>query len=135
MTKTTQTRRVRPPVQMTETVQAQTLPAGGYIPPPAPPVVDVADPEPEPVVKPWRISFGGHSMTDMDATGAHLSIVVALQQRDDWSDLSPWGGPVRLCAWIQALLIMNGVTVDQAATRVAMAKVAVIVGALTEREG
>lgn len=132
-------------------VVAEPLPAGGYIPPPSTPIAPPAAAEPperppravprrqipapaiEPWVKPWRITWAGRSWTDEDVRVRHLALVAVIQGKDDWSDMSPWRGPIRLCAWIQALLVVAGVDEATARASVSTAKVADLVAALSER--
>lgn len=53
-------------------------------------------------MKPWTITFDGHTWTDDDVTTAHAVAVTEIIG-DTWDACSPWTGPRALAAWIAVL--------------------------------
>lgn len=86
-------------------------------------------------MKPWSITWGDLSLTDEQATGAHLAVVSELVG-DGWDAVSPWSSPRALQAWIVALVASsNGGDVAAAVAGVWASSVVSITDALSERAG
>lgn len=52
----------------------------------------------------WRITWGEHTWTDLDTTGAHIVAVADLVGQEGWEAINPWVGPKALAAWCVVLL-------------------------------
>lgn len=52
----------------------------------------------------WKISSGDHSMTDAEATAAHVAVVAELVGGDAWSSASPLSGPRVALAWLAVMV-------------------------------
>lgn len=85
-------------------------------------------------MKPWRIRWAGSEWTDDTVTVAHLGMVALVQGRDRWDDMTPWGGPMRLVAWLTALLAVELGSLDEARSMVADARAVDLFEAITDRE-
>jgi hypothetical protein len=79
----------------------------------------------------WRITWGDHSWTDSDVSGAHLVAVADLLEQDSWTSISPWTGPKSLAAWIVVLVASQGRELDDALAEVYSAPAAKILAALS----
>lgn len=56
----------------------------------------------------WTITWGDKSWSEDDVTGQHLALVVlTMGGDDDWDAVRPTSGPIRLMAWIAALVSVD----------------------------
>lgn len=68
-------------------------------------------------MKPWIITYGGHTWTDGKATVVH-AVAVAELTDNSWAAMSPWNGPRYLAAWLAVLLAAEVGDLDQATATV-----------------
>lgn len=85
-------------------------------------------------MKPWTITYGGHTWTDTNATVLHMVAVAELTD-DSWAAVSPWSGPRQLAAWLAVLLSTVVGDLDQATATVYAMSPTDLAAALTERNG
>ena len=84
--------------------------------------------------RPWAIEAFGHRWTDDGVSAAHLALV-ALIVGDEWADMTPWRGPLRLMAWLTALLVNEeNLSLDVAQQKVSAMSAEELIGSLSERE-
>lgn len=84
-------------------------------------------------MKPWTITFDGHTWTD-DRASTALTVAVTELIGDRWDAVSPWNGPRVLAAWITVLHCADtGGDVEQSLVKVYGLPVAELVAGLTDR--
>lgn len=81
--------------------------------------------------KPWRLTWGDHSFTFEDMTGAHLTLIGAALGEDTW-DINPAAGPRRLQAVLGACVAFaTGRRLDDVCAELAAAPASALSDALS----
>ena len=83
------------------------------------------------VAKPWRLTWGDHTFTADDLTGAHLSLIGVALGEDTW-DVSPAAGPRRLQAVLATCVaIASGRRLDDVCAELAASPALLLADALS----
>lgn len=82
-------------------------------------------------MKPWVITYGGHTWTDDNVTVMH-AVAVAELTDNSWAAMSPWNGPRFLAAWLAVLLAGAVGNLDQATATVYAMSPAALAASLSE---
>lgn len=81
--------------------------------------------------KPWRLTWGEHTFTADDLTGAHLSLIGVALGEDTW-DVNPAAGPRRLQAVLAVCLAIGaGRRLDDVVAELASAPALALADALS----
>lgn len=82
----------------------------------------------------WQITWGKHTWTEDDLTGAHLLLIVASQGSDSWEQCDPTAGPARLIGVLAALIALaNRVPVEQVIAQLSAMSASTLVSSIGPR--
>jgi hypothetical protein len=81
----------------------------------------------------WKITYGGHTLTQDAITAGHIVAVTALVGRDSWDCVDPASSPQVLAAWCAVVVAAgSGESVEACALFVYSRPLGEILAAVTE---